>query len=290
MDRATGWLEDRTEVYSATYENNKIVAEHYNGPGTKEDFLKQTDETKSAASSTTRRRPPRAADLAGRPTPTGRDILAYLYEAFTVEHERPPLFYLPIVYFIGITFGMMMGYFGGMFDLGMQRLIEIFSQVPFLFIIMIISDMVPLHMKGMFLIISLLIMFGWMSMTYQLRTSTMKEKARDYVAAARVVGASTNRILFVHILPNLVAILVTLVPFSVSALILALASLDYLGFGLPDTYASWGRLLNDGLADLSASWVVTSAFSALVITLLLVTFIGEAVREAFDPKKFTTYK
>mgnify|MGYP000789263930 FL=1 len=200
------------------------------------------------------------------------------------------IFYLPIVYFIGITFGMMMGYFGGMFDLGMQRLIEIFSQVPFLFIIMIISDMVPLHMKGMFLIISLLIMFGWMSMTYQLRTSTMKEKARDYVAAARVVGASTNRILFVHILPNLVAILVTLVPFSVSALILALASLDYLGFGLPDTYASWGRLLNDGLADLSASWVVTSAFSALVITLLLVTFIGEAVREAFDPKKFTTYK
>ena len=155
---------------------------------------------------------------------------------------------------------------------------------------MIISDMVPLQMKGMFLIISLLIMFGWMSMTYQLRTSTMKEKARDYVAAARVVGASTNRILFVHILPNLVAILVTLVPFSVSALILALASLDYLGFGLPDTYASWGRLLNDGLADLSASWVVTSAFSALVITLLLVTFIGEAVREAFDPKKFTTYK
>ena len=102
--------------------------------------------------------------------------------------------------------------------------------------------------------------------------------------------ASTSRILFVHILPNLVAILVTLVPFSVSALILALASLDYLGFGLPDTYASWGRLLNDGLADLSASWVVTSAFSALVITLLLVTFIGEAVREAFDPKKFTTYK
>lgn len=103
---------------------------------------------------------------------------------------KAALFYLPIVYFIGITFGMMMGYFGGMFDLGMQRLIEIFSQVPFLFIIMIISDMVPLHMKGMFLIISLLIMFGWMSMTYQLRTSTMKEKARDYVAAARVLGAS----------------------------------------------------------------------------------------------------
>ena len=252
VDRATGWLEDRTEVYSATYENNKIVAEHYNGPGTKEDFLKQTDENKISRIFYHPAPPLKGGHLLGT-TYMGEDVLS-------------------------------------MFDLGMQRLIEIFSQVPFLFIIMIISDMVPLHMKGMFLIISLLIMFGWMSMTYQLRTSTMKEKARDYVAAARVVGASTNRILFVHILPNLVAILVTLVPFSVSALILALASLDYLGFGLPDTYASWGRLLNDGLADLSASWVVTSAFSALVITLLLVTFIGEAVREAFDPKKFTTYK
>ena len=269
-------------------ENNQIVAEHYSGPGTKEDFLKQTDENKISRIFYHPAPPLKGGHLLGTNT-QGADILAYLYGGLQVN-MKAAIFYLPIVYFIGITFGMMMGYFGGMFDLGMQRLIEIFSQVPFLFIIMIISDMVPLHMKGIFLIISLLIMFGWMAMTYQLRTSTMKEKARDYVAAARVLGASTSRILFVHILPNLVAILVTLVPFSVSALILALASLDYLGFGLPDTYASWGRLLNDGLADLSASWVVTSAFSALVITLLLVTFIGEAIREAFDPKKFTTYK
>ena len=261
---------------------------HYSGPGTKEDFLKQTDEHKISRIFYHPAPPLKGGHLLGTNT-QGADILAYLYGGLQVN-MKAALFYLPLVYFIGITFGMLMGYFGGTFDLGMQRLIEIFSQVPFLFIIMIISDMVPLHMKGMFLIISLLIMFGWMSMTYQLRTSTMKEKARDYVAAARVLGASTSRILFIHILPNLVAILVTLVPFSVSALILALASLDYLGFGLPDTYASWGRLLNDGLADLSASWVVTSAFAALVITLLLVTFIGEAIREAFDPKKFTTYK
>lgn len=143
---------------------------------------------KSAVSSTTPPRPSRGGHLLGTNT-QGADILAYLYGGLQVN-MKAALFYLPIVYFIGITFGMMMGYFGGMFDLGMQRLIEIFSQVPFLFIIMIISDMVPLHMKGMFLIISLLIMFGWMSMTYQLRTSTMKEKARDYVAAARVLGAS----------------------------------------------------------------------------------------------------
>lgn len=171
--------------------------------------------------------------------------------------------------------GMLMGYFGGKYDLAMQRLIEILSQVPFLFVVMIISDLVPLRFKGLFLILALLSMFGWMQMTYLLRTSTMKEKARDYVSAARVMGASTPRILFVHILPNLIAILVTLIPFSVSGLILALASLDYLGFGLPDTYASWGRLLNDGLANLSKPWIVSSAFSALVFVLLLVTFMGK---------------
>lgn len=165
MDRATGWLEDRTEVYSATYENNQIVAEHYSGPGTKEDFLKQTDENKISRIFYHPAPPLKGGHLLGTNT-QGADILAYLYGGLQVN-MKAAIFYLPIVYFIGITFGMMMGYFGGMFDLGMQRLIEIFSQVPFLFIIMIISDMVPLHMKGIFLIISLLIMFGWMAMTYQ---------------------------------------------------------------------------------------------------------------------------
>ena len=186
---------------------------------------------------------------------------------------------------------MMMGYFGGMFDLGMQRLIEIFSQVPFLF-----------HHHDYF-------RYGSPSHerhvpdyqpSHHVRVDVHDLPAQNLHHEGKKRATTWRRpaclelppavFFFVHILPNLVAILVTLVPFSVSALILALASLDYLGFGLPDTYASWGRLLNDGLADLSASWVVTSAFSALVITLLLVTFIGEAVREAFDPKKFTTYK
>lgn len=286
--RSTGWMPDRTEVYSAAYDDNRLISEQYTGPIIKEDFLNMTDPNELYVTYYHPSPPMRSGHLLGTNT-QGADILAYLYGGLQVN-IKAALFYLPIVYFIGISFGMLMGYFGGIFDLTVQRIIEIFSQVPFLFIIMIISDMVPLEMKGMFLILGLLIMFGWMSMTYQLRTSTMKEKSRDYVSAARVLGASTPRVLFVHILPNLIAILVTLVPFSVSALILSLASLDYLGFGLPDTYASWGRLLNDGLSNLSSPWVVTSAFTALVITLLLVTFIGEAVREAFDPKKFTVYK
>lgn len=286
--RVTGMLPDRTEVYTAVYDEGHLLSEQYTGPGTKEQFLAMTPAERLFITYYHPSPPLRSGHLLGTNT-QGADIVAYLYGGLQVN-IKAALFYLPVVYLIGIAFGMLMGYFGGRFDLVVQRLIEILSQVPFLFIIMIISDMVPLAFKGMFLILGLLIMFGWMGMTYQLRTSTMKEKARDYVSAARVMGASTPRILFVHILPNLIAILVTLVPFSVSALILALASLDYLGFGLPDSYASWGRLLNDGLSNLSSPWVVTSAFTALVVTLLLVTFIGEAIREAFDPKKFTTYK
>ena len=123
-----------------------------------------------------------------------------------------------------------------------------------------------------------------------MRTSALKEKQRDYIAASRVIGASTPRILFRHLLPNSVAIIITMVPFSVSSLVLSLTSLDYLGFGLPAKYATWGQLLRDGLDNLAAPWLVTSAFIVLVGLLILITFIGEAVREAFDPKKFSYYR
>lgn len=285
---AQGWLPDGTQVLSTHYARGMQDKAKYTGPGTLGDFLTRTPEHSFHIIHHHPSPPLAGGHLLGTNS-QGSDILAYLYGGLQVN-LKAAFFYLPCVYLIGISMGMLMGYFGGKYDLAMQRLIEILSQVPFLFVVMIISDLVPLRFKGLFLILALLSMFGWMQMTYLLRTSTMKEKARDYVSAARVMGASTPRILFVHILPNLIAILVTLIPFSVSGLILALASLDYLGFGLPDTYASWGRLLNDGLANLSKPWIVSSAFSALVFVLLLVTFMGEAVREAFDPKKFTTYK
>jgi microcin C transport system permease protein len=149
---------------------------------------------------------------------------------------------------------------------------------------------VPNEYKGLGMILTILVIFGWMGLTYLMRTAALKEKSRDYVAAARVMGASTPRIIFKHILPNSVAIIVTVIPFSVSSIILSLTSLDYLGFGLPPRYATWGSLLQDGLANLSSPWIVGSAFFMLVLVLILVTFIGEAVREAFDPKKFTTYR
>jgi microcin C transport system permease protein len=130
-----------------------------------------------------------------------------------------------------------------------------------------------------------------MGITSLMRTAAYREKERDYIAAARVLGAGTPRIIFRHLLPNTVAILVTLVPFTMSGLIFSLTALDYLGFGLPAKYATWGRLLNDGLSNLSAApWLVSSTFFILVFLLVLITFIGEAVREAFDPKKHSYYR
>ena len=283
-----GWLRNRTEVYSAMYREGQLVEEHCRGALGSNQFLQLTP-AGSECKIYYHPAPPFTGNHLLGTNSQGADILAYLYGGLQVN-IKAALLYLPLIYFIGLTLGMLMGYFGGRFDLVTQRFIEILSQLPFLFVVMIVSDLVPLELRGLFLILSLLAMFGWMHMTYLVRTATMKEKTRDYVAAAKVMGAGTTHILLRHILPNLRGIVVTLVPFSVAALILSLASLDYLGFGLPDTYASWGRLLNDGLSKLSSPWVVSSAFVALVGTLLIVTFIGEAVREASDPRRHSYYE
>lgn len=219
----------------------------------------------------------------------GVDIVAFLFGGWQVN-IKAILFYVPIVYALGITVGMMMGYWGGGLDIVIQRLIEIISQLPFLFVVMILADFLPASMRGMLLILVLLSLFGWMHMTYPIRSATFKIRESDFVAAARIMGASPWHIMRRHILPNLLALIVTLIPFSIACVILALASLDYLGFGLPDSYASWGRLLNDGLSKLSSPWIVTASVSALLIVLLLINFIGEAIREAFDPRQHQYYE
>lgn len=285
---AQGWARDHREVYSAVLRDGETVEEHYAGMGTAADFLAATEPDRYCIIYYHPAPPLTGGHLLGTNS-QGADILAYLYGGLQVN-LKAALFYLPVVYSIGLTMGMLMGYFGGRFDIVVQRLIEIISQLPFLYVVMIVSDRLPLELRGMFLILSLLAAFGWMQMTYLIRTATMREKTSDYVAAARTMGAGTLHILHRHILPNLMGILVTLVPFSIAGLVLAITSLDYLGFGLPETYAGWGRLLNDGLSKLSCPWIVSSAFGALVLVLLLVTFIGEAVREACDPKRHTYYE
>lgn len=283
-----GWSTDGTPVYNAEYQDGKLVTERYSGRGSKDDFLGIDSSDLRAVKYHPAPPIPDEGNWLGT-TSQGYDVLAYLYGGLQVNFKAA-LIYLPIVYLIGITVGMMMGFFGGWFDLGVQRLIEIFSNMPFLFVVIIFSSMVPDQFKGLPVILTILIAFGWMGMTAVMRTAAYRDRERDYIAAARVLGAGTPRILFRHLLPNTVAIIVTLVPFTMSGLVFSLTSLDYLGFGLPPEYATWGRLLNDGLSNLSAPWLVTAAFAALVGLLVIITFIGEAVREAFDPKQFTYYK
>jgi len=224
---------------------------------------------------------------------TSRDILARLVYGTRIALLFA-LAYTAAVYFIGIVIGCAMGYYGGVFDIIAQRLIEIWSNVPFLYMVIIVFSVVPDTIEistriGILLLV--LVLFSWTGMTYYMRTETYKEKSRDYVAAARVIGASNSHIVFSHILPNIMATLVTFMPFTVVAAIGAITSLDFLGFGMPPPTPSLGELLKQGTGTLrTAPWIVITAFSALVLLLTLVTFVGEALREAFDPKKFTVYR
>lgn len=218
---------------------------------------------------------------------TGRDILARLLYGFRIAIAFS-LMILVATNVLGIVIGCMMGYFGGWFDLLVQRIIEIWVNIPFLYVVMIIASIVVPNFK---VLVGIMIFFGWTSMTSYMRTSTYKEKSREYVMAAEASGASTFRVIFRHILPNILSVVITFVPFTVSGGIVSLTSLDFLGFGLPPPTPSWGELLSQGVANISeAPWIVNSVIVAMVIVLSVITFIGEAVREAFDPKMFTYYE
>ena len=216
----------------------------------------------------------------------GRDIVARLVYGFRISIVFS-LLLLVANYAIGVSIGSAMGFWGGKFYLIFQRIIEIWSNIPFLYVIIIISSIV---VPNFYMLIFIMAIFGWIGITWTMRTVTYKERAREYVLAARALGASNFRIIFKHIIPNTIAIIVTFAPFSVSGGIVALTSLDYLGFGLPPPTPSWGELIQQGWTNLDAWWISGSVIGAMVITLMIVTFIGEAVREAFDPKLHTTYE
>jgi microcin C transport system permease protein len=287
---AQGWDKENNRVFRATYVDGQIVEESvsWTGEGDWKDFLPPDDAQIFDVSY-----PPSEPQLSHPlgTTTQGEDVLAYLYGGLQVNFKAI-LIYIPLIYLIGVTLGLLMGYFGGWFDLVVQRLIEVLQNIPFLFLVIVVTLGVPAQYKdrvGIYLILLLLVVFGWMGMTNLLRTTALKEKSRDYIAASRVIGAGTSRILFRHLLPNSIAVLVTLIPFSVSGVILSLTALDFLGF-VPSDLASWGKLLREGVRSLNSPWLVSSAFFSLVFLLVLVTFVGEAVREAFDPKKYTYYR
>ncbi len=217
---------------------------------------------------------------------SGRDVLARLAYGFRTAMAFS-LILLVCNYLIGVSIGCMMGFVGGKLDLFGQRIIEIWSNVPFLYVIMIIASIV---VPNFWTLIIIMVLFGWMGITWYMRTITYREAAREYVQAARAIGASNSRILFRHILPNTLSLLVTFIPFSIASGITSLTALDYLGFGLPKTTPSWGELLSQGTNNLQYEWIVLSVIIAMTVVLTMVTFIGEAIREAFDPKKFSYYR
>jgi len=218
---------------------------------------------------------------------TGRDVASRLIYGFRIAIFFS-LLLLVFNYFIGITVGCIMGYVGGKFDLFFQRIIEIWNNIPYLYAIIIISSIL---IPNFFSLLGIMIFFGWIGITWYMRTATYKEREREYVLAARALGAGTSRIIFRHILPNTVSVIITFIPFSVAGGITSLTALDYLGFGMPAPTPSWGQLLAEASEyNITAPWIGISVISSLIIILTMVTFIGEAVRESFDPKLYTTYE
>ena len=214
---------------------------------------------------------------------TGRDVFARLCYAFNISISFALLLTV-LNYVLGISIGGAMGYFGGKFDLITQRIIEVWSSLPLLFVIIILSSILR---PSFLLLIGIYTLVNWIFLTYYMRAEFYREKSKDYVSASISMGQSNSKIIFKHILPNSLVPVITYFPFSVVGGIAMLVGLDYLGFGLPPPTPSWGQMLDVGLQDINKWWMVFSPISAEFLTLLLVVFIGEGIREAFDPKVYS---
>jgi microcin C transport system permease protein len=214
----------------------------------------------------------------------GRDVAARLLYGFRLS----VLFGLALTVigvFIGTLSGALMGYFGGRFDLVSQRAIEIWSSMPELYLLIIFASIFE---PSLWLLVVLLSAFGWMGLSDYVRAEFYRNRTLEYVRAARALGLSNRQIMWRHILPNSLTPVITFLPFRMSAAILALTSLDFLGLGVPPSVPSLGELLAQGKGNLDAWWISLSTFAVLVLTLLLLTFIGEALRDALDTRKVQT--
>jgi microcin C transport system permease protein len=183
---------------------------------------------------------------------------------------------------VGIITGALMGFFGGKFDLITQRAIEIWSAMPELYLLIIFAS---IFTPSIWLLVVLLAAFSWMGLSDYVRAEFFRNRALEYVRAARALGLTNMQIMRRHILPNSLTPVITFLPFRMSAAILSLTSLDFLGLGVPPGTPSLGELLAQGKGNLDAWWISLSTFVVLVSTLLLLTFMGEALRDAFDSRK-----
>ena len=211
----------------------------------------------------------------------GRDLLAQLIYGFRVS----VLFALALTVTgvaLGVLTGAIQGFFGGKTDLAFQRFIEIWGSMPELYLLIIFS---AVFAPSISLLLILLSLFGWMGLSDYVRAEFLRNRQLDYVKAARALGVGNAQIIWRHILPNSLTPVVTFLPFRMSAAILALTSLDFLGLGVPPGTPSLGELLSQGKNNIDAWWISLSTFAVLVTTLLLLTFMGDALRDALDPRK-----
>jgi microcin C transport system permease protein len=211
----------------------------------------------------------------------GRDMLAQLIYGFRLS----VLFALALTavgVLIGVVSGAIQGFFAGKVDLAFQRFIEIWDSMPELYLLIIFS---AIFAPSVALLLILLSLFGWMGLSQYVRAEFLRNRQMDYVRAARALGVGNGRIMWRHILPNSMTPVITFLPFRMSAAILALTSLDFLGLGVPPGTPSLGELLSQGKNNIDAWWISLSTFTVLVTTLLLLTFMGDALRDALDPRK-----
>jgi microcin C transport system permease protein len=180
---------------------------------------------------------------------------------------------------LGILFGAVQGYFGGKVDLFAQRLVEVWGSMPELYLMIILATVFEQSFLLLFVLLSL---FGWLHLSNYVRAEFLRNRQLEYVKAARALGLPSWQIIWRHVLPNSLTPVITFLPFRMSAGILALASLDFLGLGVTAPAPSLGQLLQQGKENLDAWWIAVSGFGVLVVTLLLLTFIGEALRGALD--------
>jgi len=211
----------------------------------------------------------------------GRDVLARLIYGFRIS----VLFGLTLTIIssiIGVAAGAVQGYFGGWTDLLFQRVIEIWTSIPSLYLLLIISSVL---VPGFFVLLGILLLFSWVSLVGLVRAEFLRGRNFEYIQAARALGVSNKVIIFRHLLPNAMVATMTFLPFILSSSVMTLTALDFLGFGLPPGSPSLGELLSQGKANVQAPWLGLTGFFSLAIMLSLLIFIGEAVRDAFDPRK-----
>ncbi len=211
----------------------------------------------------------------------GRDVVARLIYGFRIS----VLFGLILTIIssvIGVAAGAVQGYFGGWTDLLFQRFIEIWTSIPSLYLLLIISSVL---VPGFFVLLGILLLFSWVSLVGLVRAEFLRGRNFEYVQAARALGVSNPSIMFRHLLPNAMVATMTFLPFILSSSVMTLTALDFLGFGLPPGSPSLGELLSQGKSNVQAPWLGLAGFFSVAIMLSLLIFIGEAVRDAFDPRK-----